>query len=175
MLAGKTVLLLRPPTLKIDDTVRSRVPTLDGDLSDALERRMVSAGLGVVGSAAQAHDWNVRVEGAVGADPTTGWVFSRASLRIEVDGVTVDFAELNPTEPTSRRADPEQVAVLLVNALGQAPRLIAKMKERHVAPPPAVVAPPRPVRPAAAPAETECRRQCRDGESRNALGCCEKS
>jgi hypothetical protein len=161
----------------MDDAARTKVGRWEGDLVDALERRMVTAGLGVVATDSRAHDWDVRVEGAV--EPNgAGFVFGRAALRIQLDGVTVDFAEMAASEAVSRRADPEQVAVLLVNALGHSSRLIARVAQRKAAatPAPAAAPPSRPAAPrVSAPVETGCRRQCRAGEALNAMGCCEKN
>jgi len=65
----------------------------------------------------------LRVDGMVEAAGTS-FAFTKARLRVEVDGVAVDFAEMSPAEPNGPSSDLDQVAVLLVNALGRAPHLI---------------------------------------------------
>jgi hypothetical protein len=171
LLMGQTVLLVHPSTVRVSDGARAHASTWPVDVVDALERRLVMAGFRVVSDPQRKHDWDVRVEGAV--DGTAqGQAFVHATLRIEADGVTVDFAEMDPAAPVTWRADPEKVAVVLVNALGHAPRLIDQIKQRQA---PAIAPTPKPVaRPTTAPDPGVCRRKCGVGESLNALGCCEK-
>jgi hypothetical protein len=190
-LGGQAVLLWRPSYVQMDETARAKVGSWPDELIDDLERRMVEAGLRVTSDANRPHDWDVRVTAAVdGKDGV--YYFSRASLRVEYDGVALDFADMNPSEKEARRGHPDRVATLLLNALGHAPRLLAHVSERraaaaqsqHDAAPqeaPVTTAPspsPPPSRGAAraaspmAPRVDACRRACAATEERDAQGCC---
>jgi hypothetical protein len=181
----------------MDDAARMKVGTWSEELTDAIERRLVDAGIRVVSDANRPHDWDIRVSGAVdGRDGV--FFFTRATARIEYDGAVLDFAEVTASEPEPRRGHPDRVATLLLNTIGHAPHLVAHVTSQRAkalaaekaaetadkvavetpAPAPAPsapVAPPsRPPRAASAATDGICRRQCRAGEALNAYGCCEK-
>jgi hypothetical protein len=168
VLVGQTVLLVRGMGLQMDDAARARVAAWSTQFADDVERRLLEAGLRVVGDVKRQHDWVVRLEGAVSGHGGA-FTFTRASLKVEADGVAIDVAALDPSEAEPRRAQPDRVATLLVNAIGHAPRLIAYVRQQREK----AARGGRsgtPVGPAADPGT--CRRQCAAGEERDVKGCC---